>query len=217
MLELDVTETYESAPQADRPLIIACGAIATELVAVLDANKARERVEIQCLPAIWHNRPERIPGGVKEKIEAVRLANPTRSIFVAYADCGSGGMLDRELAKHDNVERLPGAHCYAFFAGLQAFDTMMEQEIGTFFLTDYLARHFQRLIWDGMGLTAHPELKELIFGHYTKVTYLAQQNPAPYVAEAQAAADLICGGKLEIVHTGYGLLETITSFANDEA
>ena len=213
MLDLDINDTFASAPKQDRPLVIACGAIAKELIAVLDASASRDRVEIQCLPAIWHNRPELIPGGVKEKIDIARAENPQRPIFVAYADCGSGGMLDAELAKHDNVQRLPGAHCYAFFAGIDTFDAMMEAELGTFFVTDYLARHFKKLIWDGMGLTAHPELKDMIFGHYTKVTYLAQLDPAPYVEQAQEAADLICGGHLEVVQTGYGLMENIGEFA----
>ena len=96
-----------------------------------------------------------------------------QQIFVAYADCGTGGQLDALLSQH-NIQRLPGNHCYDFFAGPDVFNAMAEAELGTFYLTDYLVDNFQRLIMGGMGISKHPELREQYFCHYTRVLYLRQ-------------------------------------------
>jgi len=125
--------------------VIACGAIAHELVTVLKANQL-DNVDIQCLPAEWHNTPEKIAPAVEQKIEVA--AQSHERVFVAYGDCGTGGKLDQVLAKH-GAERLPGDHCYSFFAGNEVFDAMAEAELGTFYLTDYLVDNFDRLIMDG--------------------------------------------------------------------
>lgn len=198
-----VANTQETAnvSAAERTLVIACGAIAHELVAVIKANHL-DAIDIQCLPADWHNYPERIAPGVEVKIIAAQ-ATYTR-ILVAYGDCGTGGLLDKVLDKY-GVERLPGSHCYSFFAGEAIFNTMADEQIGTFYLTDYLVDNFKRLILDGLGITAHPELKDQYFAHYTRVMYLAQDDTVAYQTrrrrKAQQAADAL-GLPLEIHQTG---------------
>ena len=151
-------------------LVIACGALAHEIVALRKLNDW-PYLEVQCLPADLHNRPEKIPGAVRQKIHAAR--SRFASIFVAYADCGTGGLLDAVL-QEEKVERLPGAHCYEFFAGAAQFAEMAEAEPGTFFLTDFLATHFERLIVHGLGIDRHPELLPIYFGNYRRLVYLAQ-------------------------------------------
>lgn len=145
-----------------------------------------QHLEIRCLPAEWHNTPEKITPGVERLITTYR--NSYASIVVAYGDCGTGGALDRMLERHA-IERLPGAHCYAFFAGQSVFDKLADDEIGTFYLTDYLARNFARLVLEDLGINRHPELRDLYFGHYRRLVYLAQSDDAERQADAQRAAD----------------------------
>ena len=185
-----------------RLVIIACGALAREIRIVVERN-GFHGVKLACLPAKLHNRPQLIPQAVRRKIAQLRpLGAP---IFCAYGDCGTGGELDRVLAE-EQVERLPGAHCYAFYAGLAAFDAMQEEEVGTFYLTDFLARHFQRLIVEGLGLDRHPELFDAYFRHYRRLVYLAQA-PSPTLLERARAAASFMKLPLEIRETGFGLLE----------
>jgi hypothetical protein len=187
---------------ADGPktLFIACGALAKEFLAVSKASGWDDKVEITCLPAIWHNRPDKIPDGVRRKIRTGRTK--FERIFVLYGDCGTGGALDRVLAE-EGVERIDGPHCYQWFAGTADFETMMEDEPGTFFLTDYLARHFDRFMWQGLGLDRHPELRDAYFGNYSRLVYLAQTDDAKLLAKAKDAAERL---KLSFVlrRTGYG-------------
>jgi len=152
-------------------LVIACGAIANELVSLCKANDW-QHLDIQCLPAQWHNTPEKITPAVELKIAQYR--HQYAQIFVAYADCGTGGQLDAVLAKH-GIGRLPGDHCYGFFAGQLTFNALAEAELGTFYLTDYLLDNFQRLLIEGLGIDRHPELLDQYFGHYRRLTYLRQQ------------------------------------------
>lgn len=167
-----------------RLLVIACGALAREVMAVKRLN-GLDQLDVTCLPAILHNRPQEIPAAVRRKIRA----NRTRydEILCLYGDCGTGGRLDEVLAE-EGVERIDGAHCYAFYAGLDRFEAMMDEEIGSFFLTDYLVRHFDRLVWKGLALDRHPELLADYFGHYRRVVYLAQQPTPELEAKARAAA-----------------------------
>ena len=186
-------------------LIIACGALAREIVALQRANGWQDKVVVQCLPADLHNTPQRIPAAVRAKLDAARTQGRFASIFIAYADCGTGGLLDKVLAEYQ-VERIAGAHCYEFFAGSKVFAQLAEAELGTLYLTDFLARHFDRLIWQGMGLARHPELLPMYFGHYKKVVYLAQTEQAELIQRAQAAATRL-GLAYEYRATGYGELE----------
>ena len=187
----------------DSVLIIACGALAHELVAVKKAN-GLDNLRIQCLPAELHNRPEKIPAAVEAILE--KTTGQFSQRFVAYADCGTGGLLDKVLRQYQ-VERLPGAHCYAFFSGLATFDAMQEEELGTFYLTDFLARHFERMVWQGMGMAKHPELRDMYFGSYKRVLFLVQQpEKARYDLAEQAAERLQL--PLEIHHTGLAGIES---------
>ena len=183
-------------------LVIACGALAREMLAVAE-QQGLANLAVTCLPAIWHNRPEKIPGGVRAKIQEAK--GKYDRIFVAYGDCGTGGELDRVLAE-EGVERIEGPHCYQFFAGTEAFAAMMEAEPGSFFLTDYLARHFERLMIEGLGLDKHPELRDDYFGNYRKLVYLAQTEDADLTKRAIAAAERI-GLAFERRATGYGELQ----------
>jgi Protein of unknown function (DUF1638) len=191
------------APDPDRVLVIGCGALARELVAVID-QAGLVNVDLTCLPATLHNRPGVIPALVRDKVRAARPRY--RQIFIAYADCGTGGLLDAMLVD-EGVERLPGAHCYEFYAGPAVFATMMDEELGTFFLTDFLARNFDRLVVKGLGLDRHPELLAVYFGNYTRLVYLSQtDDPALLAASRRAARRL--GLAFEHRRTGYSDLAT---------
>ncbi|MEL6767160.1 MAG: DUF1638 domain-containing protein [Pseudomonadota bacterium] len=192
-----------TAPPDEAPLLlIACGALAREVLALQRAN-AWAGMALSCLPASLHNRPEKIPDAVRERIVAGR-AQGYAEIFVLYADCGTGGMLDKVCAE-EGVERVPGPHCYAFFDGNDAFAARAEDEIGAFFLTDFLARQFDTLVWRGMGLDRHPELRDMYFAHYDRVVYLAQTDDAGLTALAEAGAAKL-GLAFERRFTGYGEL-----------
>jgi hypothetical protein len=165
-------------------LLIACGALAREIVWLTRQN-GWQHLKIQCLPAELHNRPQKIPGAVAEVIEANR--DKFEHIFVAYADCGTGGLLDKMLANY-GIERLPGAHCYEFFTGATQFAEFCDAEPGTFFLTDFLVRHFDRLVRKGLGLDRHPELKDQYFQNYQRVMFIAQAPTEDLRALAKAHA-----------------------------
>lgn len=185
-----------------RTLVIACGALARELVAVIEANRLGG-LEVTCLPAILHNRPQEIPSAVRRKIRANRDRFDT--ILCLYGDCGTGGMLDAVLAE-EGVERIDGAHCYEFYMGTPDFTALVDDEPGTFFLTDYLVRHFDRLIVKGLGLDRYPELRNDYFGNYTRVVHLAQFDDPAMTAKAQLAADRL-GLAFERRFTGLGVIE----------
>lgn len=184
-----------------RTLIIACGALAHEIAALRRANRW-SAVDVCCLPPELHNRPERIAPAVGEKIREHR--GNYRSIFVAYADCGTGGGLDAVL-RLEGVERLPGAHCYEFFAGARVFAELAEAEPGTFYLTDFLTRHFDRLVVRGLGIDRHPQLAQEYFRNYRKVVYLAQTPSAALLEQARRIASSL-GLAFEHRHTGFGEL-----------
>ena len=184
---------------AERTLLIACGALAREVVELIRVN-GWNHLTVSCLPAAWHNTPEKIPEGVRQRIRDGR--NDHDRVLVLYGDCGTGGELDRVLAE-EGAERIDGPHCYAFYSGLQVFDALAEAEIGSFYLTDYLVRHFERLIIQGLGLDRHPELLPLYFGNYTRLVYLAQTDDTELRARAQAAAQRL-GLAYHHHFTGYG-------------
>jgi hypothetical protein len=183
-------------------LVIACGALAREIVALRDAN-GWLHLDVQCLPAELHNTPQRITAAVREKIHANRDRYTT--ILVAYGDCGTGGELDRML-EQEGVERIPGAHCYELFAGAKAFANLADDEPGTFYLTDFLLRHFDRLVIRGLGLDRHPELSGQYFGNYRRLVYLAQLPSPARIDDARSAAERL-GLAFDWRDTGYGDLE----------
>jgi len=182
--------------------VIACGALASELRAVLSGVGG---VEIRFLPANLHNRPD----GIVPAIDAIVAGlspdrvPPNGKVFLAYADCGTGGSLDAYLANHPGIGRLPGAHCYEFFAGSDRFAELHDAEPGTFYLTDFLAKHFDALVWEGLGLDRHPELLPVYFGNYRRLVLLSQSDD-PRVADAAVAAAAKLGLSFEHVPTGLG-------------
>ncbi|MEP1122888.1 MAG: DUF1638 domain-containing protein [Ilumatobacter sp.] len=250
------------APVESRTLVIACGALARELLAIVRMN-GLDSVTVECLPAALHNRPSEIPDAVRARIHRARNPHPGAgadvrvmdrdiavegshllhtpddvdpiddhlrvvdpdiavegphlihtpdeagttydSIFVAYADCGTGGLLQKVCAE-EGVEMLDGAHCYEFFATAPRFAEIQDAEIGSFYLTDFLARHFERMVWQGLGLDRHPELLPMYFGNYTRLVYLAQTDDPELLALAQAGADRL-GLTMLVERTGYGELE----------
>ena len=200
--------TYPRRKQGGRKvLVIACGALAREVLALkLDA------IDLTCLPASLHNRPERIPEAMREKIRANRAAYD--EILCLYGDCGTGGALDRVLAE-EGVRRIEGAHCYAFFAGEEAFAALAEEEPGTFYLTDFLARHFDALVIKGLGLDRFPQLRDDYFGNYRRVVYLAQFDDPETTAKAKAAADRL-GLAFERRFTGLAGLRAFLGQAGQE-
>ena len=183
-------------------LVIACGALAQEIAALRRIN-SWDALDIQCLPPELHNRPEQIPARVREAIHAAR--GRYARIFVAYADCGTGGRLDAVL-EEEGVERLPGAHCYEFYATAQRFSELAEQEPGTFYLTDFLVRHFERLVVQTLGIDRHPELIGEYFRNYRRVVYLIQDQAQSDVEAAARIAQRLSLA-FECHHTGYGELE----------
>jgi len=159
-----------------------------------------QHFELSCLPASWHNYPQKIVPGIKRKVEAARKAGKTP--LVVYGDCGTGGALDTYL-QTAGVERIEGPHCYEIYLGKTDFEAEMDQALGTFFLTDYMVRHFERIIMKGMGLRQHPQLRDTYFAHYTRVLYIAQSEDAALQAKARAAAEAL-GLAYEYRYTGFG-------------
>ena len=193
-----------SPDSSERVLVLGCGAVAAEVRAIVNAN-GWEHVDFEYLPAAFHNRPEKITPALEEVL--VDKADRYASILIGYGDCGTGGHLDRLLERFPHASRLPGDHCYAFFAGVDRFLEEHENEIGTLYLTDYLVKHQGALIFGALGLTAHPELAEMYFGNYTRVLYIAQ-DPTPELTESAKA----CANKLNLefdqLDVGRGALET---------
>jgi len=189
----------EAAPHT---LVIGCGALARELLAL---TADLPGVKVVAVDARLHNRPERIAGAVKRRIARARRDHGDGiRLFVAYADCGTGGALDAMLAD-EGVERLPGEHCFELYAGAKAYAALQDAELGTFYLTDFLARQFETLVIAGLGLDRHPELLPLYFGNYTRLVYLAQTDDPDLTRRAEAAAARL-GLRFERIRTGYGEL-----------
>jgi Protein of unknown function (DUF1638) len=184
-------------------LIIACGALAREIAALRRAN-AWSALDVRCLPAELHNRPERIAPAVRAQIRAQRAHYA--QIFVAYGECGTAGQLDAVL-KEEGVERIPGAHCYEFFAGPAVFAALADAEPGTFYLTDFLLRNFERFVVKPLGLDRHPQLKTEYFRNYRRLVYLAQSQKPGSIERAREIAAYL-GFSFEYRFTGYGALGT---------
>jgi hypothetical protein len=180
-------------------LVITCAAIARE-VNELKKLGQWSQMDLQAITVDLHARPEKIPQAVADKIDQAR--DRYDHIFVAYGDCGTSGELDKVLEER-GVKRLPGAHCYDFLAGRETFEQMQEEEPGTFYLTDFLTQNFQRLVIETLGIDRFPELKEMYFGNYTRLVYLAQTESEELTRQAQAAADEL-GLRFERIQTGMG-------------
>jgi hypothetical protein len=202
---LDGDVAFEAPSAGPRGvLVIACGAIAREILAVVRMN-GWTHVTLRCLPGTLHNTPQLIADRVEAKIVEADAEGRWDAVFVAYGDCGTGGALDRVIERH-GVQRLPGDHCYAFFGGVERWLAMHEAEPRTFYLTDFLCRHFDRFVIQGLKLDTHPELLPLYFGNYVRLVYLSQTPDEGSLARARGAADRL-GLAFEHVHTGYGDLQ----------
>ncbi|MCX7306249.1 MAG: DUF1638 domain-containing protein [Hyphomicrobiales bacterium] len=189
-----------AVPLAERVRVIACGAIAREVIAICRANGLKH-IDLVCLPAIWHVFPEKIGPGMRAAIVEARREGYTR-IFIGYAECGTQGQLDKICAEED-IERIGGPHCYSFFTGNEAFLANTDTEFTAFYLTDLLARQFEAFVIEPLKLEQHPELKQMVFGNYTKIVYLAQTEDSALQEKAKWAADYL-GLDYEYRFTGYG-------------
>ncbi len=193
-----------------RILLIACGALAREILEIKSRN-GWDHMALTCLPAILHVHPERITQAVEDAVAKHR--DQFDKIYVVYADCGTGGLLQRACEKL-GVEMVKGPHCYSFFEGNQAFDARGEDETTAFYLTDFLARQFDAFVWKPLGLDRHPELRDMYFGNYTKLIYQAQIDNPELTERARQCAEKM-GLEVERRFTGYGDLETtLSAWAN---
>ena len=183
-------------------LIIACGALAQDIVAIKELN-GWDHLHLTCLDAELHNRPELIAPRLRQKI--IQNRHLFENIFVAYADCGSGGEIDKVLME-EGIDRLPGAHCYSFFAGEGKFTELAEEALGTFYVTDFLLQHFERLVVKGLKLDRYPELREQFFGNYTRLMYLSQRPTESLIQRAKDAASTL-GLTFDHYPCGYGDLQ----------
>ena len=185
-------------------LLIACGALAREILALIRIN-GWDHMTLTCLPAKYHLYPDKITEAVEQTV--ARHRGTYDRIFIVYADCGTGGLLQ---AKCDElgVEMIAGPHCYSFFEGNDAFaDRSDAGEITAFYLTDFLVKQFDAFVWKPMGLDRHPELRDMIFGNYTKLVYQAQTEDPALLKKARDCADRL-GLTFEYRFTGYGDLAT---------
>lgn len=200
----------QNVPESDFPAmerstrekvhVIACGAIAREILAV-SRQQGLDHIDLNCLPAIWHAYPQKIVPGLERAVAEARL-NGFERIFFAYADCGTGGEIDR-LCEREGIARIEGPHCYSFFSGNEAFKDKAEDDLLSFFLTDFLARQFRAFVIEPLGLDRHPELKPMYFGNYRKLIYLSQEEDEDLQRKAREAADYL-GLEYEYRFTGYG-------------
>ncbi|MND62218.1 hypothetical protein D3C80_534940 [compost metagenome] len=200
----------QNVPESDFPAmerstrekvhVIACGAIAREILAV-SRQEGLNHIDLNCLPAIWHAYPQKIVPGLEAAVAEARQ-NGFERIFFAYADCGTGGEIDR-LCEREGIARIEGPHCYSFFSGNGAFHDKADDDLLSFFLTDFLARQFRAFVIEPLGLDRHPELKPMYFGNYKKLIYLSQEEDEELQHKAREAADYL-GLEYEYRFTGYG-------------
>ena len=183
-------------------LLIACGALANEILALIKLN-GWQHMALTCLPAILHNSPNKITGSVRDCVAKYR--EKYQKIFVVYADCGTGGLL-KAACEDMGVEMIAGPHCYSFYEGITRFSETYKDEITAFYLTDFLVRQFETFFWEPMGLDRHPELLKIYFAHYTKLVYQAQTNDPELTRKAKVCAQRL-GLAFERRYTGYGDLE----------
>ncbi len=186
-----------------RVLLIACGALAREILDLKQRNNW-DHLDLTCLPAKYHLYPDRITAEVRAAVKKHR--EDYVDIFVVYADCGTGGLLQTACAEL-GVEMIAGPHCYSFFEGNDAFAAKADEEFTAFYLTDFLVRQFDAFVWKPMGLDRHPELRDMYFGNYEKLIYQAQTDDAELTEKAEACAQKL-GLAFERRFTGYGDLET---------
>ena len=202
-MSVSISDSTLQRINAEKVRIIACGAIAREVLAVKEAN-GLDHIDLKCLPAIWHVYPEKIAPAMRQAIAEAR-AEGFGTIFIGYAECGTKGELDK-ICQEEGIERIAGPHCYAFFTGTEKFLRECEHEFTAFYLTDLITRQFEAFVIEPLKLDKHPELIQMVFGNYTKIVYLAQTDDPALRAKAQWAADYL-GLEYEFRFTGMGDLE----------
>jgi len=185
-------------------LLIACGALGREIIDLIELNGWRH-LDVICLPAKLHHRPELIPEALRAKIRAAK--GDYEKIYVLYGDCGTGGLLDKMLEEEGGIERIGGPHCFSFYAGNAGFAAEAEDDMATFFLTDYFCRHFEKFVWQAFGLDRRADMVPFVFGNYEKLVYLAQTRDAALETQARQIAERL-GLTYEYRFRGYGDLET---------
>ena len=195
---MSMTQDDSANPKPVR--VIGCGMIAREILAISE-QLGFEHIDLKCLPAMWHHYPDKIAPGVDEAITRAKNEG-FEHIFVAYADCGTGGHLDAVCEKH-GVERIAGPHCFSFYMGNQEFEDQGDELLTSFFMTDFLARHFETFLVKPLGLDRHPELRDMYFAHYTRMLYIAQTDDEVLTQNAIKAAEFL-GLEYEKRLTGYG-------------
>lgn len=198
-----LTDTGLDPSQEGRILLIACGALAREILDLKTAN-GWTHMDLTCLPAKLHLYPDQITQAVRDTVAKHR--DTYASIHVVYADCGTGGLLEK-ACEELGVEMVAGPHCYSFFEGNTEFAARGDEDMTAFFLTDFLVRQFDAFVWKPMGLDRHPQLRDMLFGNYTKLVYQAQTDDADLTEKARQCADRL-GLAFERRQTGYGDLST---------
>ena len=192
--------------KSDKTLVIACGALAKEITSLIRMNNWTH-LQLRYLPAKLHNEPQNIPQNLRKNL--INAQNKFSQIFIGYADCGTGGKIDN-LLEEFGVQRLQGAHCYDFFSSSQSFSKMLEEEPGSFFLTDFLVKSFEKLVWQGLKINRHPELLNIYFRHYKRLVYLAQTESLDLQKRAKGIAQRL-GLNYLYRFTGYGALNPTLS------
>lgn len=184
-------------------LLIACGALAREIIDLIEMN-GWQHLDVTCLPAKLHHDPKSIPEAVRGRIREAK--DRYQKIYVLYGDCGTGGLLDRILEEEGNVERIGGPHCFSFFMGNDTFAARTDDDISTFFLTDYFCRHFDKFVWEALGLDRRADMADFVFGNYTRLVFMPQTIDEALEKKARDIAALL---KLDYERRfcGYGDLE----------
>jgi hypothetical protein len=182
--------------------VIACGALATDIGEIV--ARREWPIDVHPLPPLLHNHPERIAPEVERTLGEV--SERYEQVAIAYADCGTYGALD-EVCERYGISRLPGSDCYGVYAGAEQYRELLEQEPGTYLLTDFLAASFHRSVMVELGLDRYPHLRDDYFRHYTRVVWLTQRR-TPVLQRAAEDAAASIGLPLEVVDVGIRGLET---------
>ena len=203
-MQASMVDSETKRINSEKVRIIACGAIAREVLAIKDQH-GLSQIDLKCLPAIWHVYPDKIAPAMREAIAEAR-AEGFGKVFIGYAECGTKGELDNICAE-EGIERIAGPHCYAFFTGTEKFLKECEYEYTAFYLTDLITRQFEAFVIEPLKFDTHPELIQMVFGNYEKIVYLAQTEDPVLQEKAKWAADYL-GLAYEYRFTGMGDLES---------
>jgi Protein of unknown function (DUF1638) len=206
---MDNSDNFAFRRGSGSTLLIACGALAHEIVDLIEMNHW-SHLDVACLPAKLHHRPALIPEAIRSKIRQQR--SKYEKIYVLYGDCGTGGLIDKVLEEEGDIERIAGPHCFSFFMGNDAFAAQSEEELGTFFLTDYFCKNFEKFVWEALGLDRRSDMVSFVFANYTKLVFMPQTKDDFLECKARDIAHRL-GLRYEYRYVGYGLVEQAMKFA----